>query len=274
MTGTSSPFQVLIAGGGLAGLEAALALRDLLGDRVELTMVAPEREFVYRPMAVASPFGRGQAQRHELAEIAGQLGVRLRHDRLERVADAGRSAATAGGERLAYDALVIAIGAASELVFRQGTTWTPEADAEIYAGLLADLEEGCSKRVGFVIPIGVYWPLPGYERALMTAWDARDMGQDDVDIVVYTHERSPLEIFSATALALLGLRAMYFLLAGMRDRFVYLDVGLAVILIFIGAKFMLTEVVEIGVAVSLLVIVGVRTFAIVASLLRDVSRRE
>ena len=48
--------------------------------------------------------------------------------------------------------------------------------------------------------------------------------------------REPFLVFSATALALLGLRSMYFLLAGMRDRFVYLDVGLAVILVFIGTS--------------------------------------
>ena len=47
-------------------------------------------------------------------------------------------------------------------------------------GLLADLEEGYAKRVAFVVPEGAGWPLPAYELALMTAWDARDMGQDDV----------------------------------------------------------------------------------------------
>jgi tellurite resistance protein TerC len=62
---------------------------------------------------------------------------------------------------------------------------------------------------------------------------------------------------------------MYFLLAGARDRFVYLDVGLAVILIFIGAKFALTEVVHISVGATLLVIVGVVGTAIAASLLRS-----
>jgi predicted tellurium resistance membrane protein TerC len=67
----------------------------------------------------------------------------------------------------------------------------------------------------------------------------------------------------------LGLRSMYFLLAGARDMFGYLDVGLAVILIFIGAKFMLTEVVHIGVGISLGTIVGVMTTAIVASLWRN-----
>ncbi len=39
----------------MAGLEALLALRDLAGDRVELTLLSPETDFVYRPMAVAEP---------------------------------------------------------------------------------------------------------------------------------------------------------------------------------------------------------------------------
>ncbi len=80
--------------------------------------------------------------------------------------------------------------------------------------------------------------------------------------------REPFIVFSATALALIGLRSMYFLLAGLRDRFVYLDAGLAVILVFIGAKFLLTDVVDIGVGISLLVIVAVISVAIAASLLR------
>jgi tellurite resistance protein TerC len=79
---------------------------------------------------------------------------------------------------------------------------------------------------------------------------------------------APYIVFSATALALLGLRSMYFLLAGARDRFAYLDIGLAVILIFIGAKFILTKFVHIGVGISLLVIVGVIGGAIGASLLK------
>lgn len=51
---SSSRFRVLIAGGGVAGLEAVLALRDLLGDRVAVTVLTPERDFVYRPMAVGA----------------------------------------------------------------------------------------------------------------------------------------------------------------------------------------------------------------------------
>ena len=90
---------------------------------------------------------------------------------------------------------------------------------------------------------------------------------------VFGVTREPFLVFSATALALLGLRSMYFLLAGMRDRFAYLDAGLAAILVFIGAKFLLTGVVHIPVAISLLVIAGVMAVAIAASLRRAERRR-
>src|SRR3954454_20013430 len=51
MSSSTDPFRVLIAGGGVAGLEAALALRDLAGDRVAVTLLAPGPDFVYRPFA-------------------------------------------------------------------------------------------------------------------------------------------------------------------------------------------------------------------------------
>ena len=199
-----SPPRVLIAGGGVAGLESALALRNLLGERVEITVLAPETEFVYRPMAIAKPFGRGDARRHRLADIADQVGFALRVGELLRVDDRSRSAVTTSGQTLSYDALIVAVGAESEPVFGSRTlTWTPEADSGIYGGLLADFEEGYSKRLAFVVPHHAHWPLPAYELALMTAWDLQAMGQDDVEIVIYTHEASPLEIFGASGSAAL-----------------------------------------------------------------------
>jgi sulfide:quinone oxidoreductase len=193
----NGPLQVLVAGGGVAGLEACFALRDLAGDRVECTILTPEGEFVYRPMAVAEPFARGQAQRIPIRSIAHDAGARVISGALIEVDDANREAVTESGERLAYDALVVAIGARSEPAFPRGLTWTPESDAEVFGGLLRDLEEGYSKRVAFVVPIHVAWPLPAYELALMTAWQARGMGMDDVEITIYTPEHAPLEIFGA-----------------------------------------------------------------------------
>ena len=59
-----APFKVLIAGGGVAAVEAALALRELAGERVALTLLAPDPELVYRPMTVAEPFAYGPAHRY------------------------------------------------------------------------------------------------------------------------------------------------------------------------------------------------------------------
>src|SRR4051812_42839041 len=56
-----APMDVVIVGGGVAGLEALLGLRAMAEDRVQLTLVAPEPDFSYRPLAVAEPFAMGHA---------------------------------------------------------------------------------------------------------------------------------------------------------------------------------------------------------------------
>ncbi|MFZ4124416.1 MAG: TerC family protein [Candidatus Planktophila sp.] len=77
----------------------------------------------------------------------------------------------------------------------------------------------------------------------------------------------PFIVFASNAFAILGLRAMYFLLSGLMDRFVYLKVGLAVIMLWVGAKMILSHsVVKIPTSVSLGVIVSVLAVTIVASL--------
>ena len=158
---TDTPLRVLVAGGGVAGLEALLALRDLAGERVTLTLLAPEREFTYRPMAVAVPFGRGHMQRRDLADVARDTGAQFVRGELAEVDAAAREAVLADGRRLGYDALLVAVGAGSEPAYSRVRTWTPELDQEVFGGLLADLEEGYAKKVAFVIPPHVAWPLPG-----------------------------------------------------------------------------------------------------------------
>src|SRR6185312_5224367 len=131
--------------------------------------------------------------------IAEDLGADLVPGLLVEVDDGSCTAVTSTGERLSYDALVVAIGAGSEPALAKALTWTPESDDEIYGGLLRDIEEGYSKHIAFVVPPDVAWPLPAYELALMTAWDAHGMGMDDVQITVYTPESAPLQIFGAAA---------------------------------------------------------------------------
>ena len=67
--------RVLIAGGGVAALEAALALRALAEDRVSVEMLAPEPQFWYRPLAVAEPFDLGEVRQFDLPELAAAAGA-------------------------------------------------------------------------------------------------------------------------------------------------------------------------------------------------------
>ncbi len=80
----------------------------------------------------------------------------------------------------------------------------------------------------------------------------------------------PFIVYTSNIFALLGLRALYFALAGMVGRFHYLNVGLAVVLLFVGAKMLVSGVYAMPVVASLLVIVAVLGISIVASLLRKV----
>lgn len=85
---------------------------------------------------------------------------------------------------------------------------------------------------------------------------------------IFAITTDPYIAFTSNVFAILGLRALYFLLAGMMKSFHYLQLGLAIILCFVGAKMLLDVVhVEIPILISLGVIAGVLTIAIVASLL-------
>lgn len=103
--------RVLIAGGGVAALEALAGLHALAGDRVEATLLAPVQTFQYRPMSTAVPFTYLERRSRPLAEIASDLGARFVHDGLVHVdADHGR-VLSGNGDFLPYDALLIAVGA-------------------------------------------------------------------------------------------------------------------------------------------------------------------
>jgi len=80
--------------------------------------------------------------------------------------------------------------------------------------------------------------------------------------------REPFLVFTSNAFAILGLRALYFMLAGMITRFVYLKIGLSVILVFVGLKMVVSELYEVPIWASLLFIGAVLTVSIVASLAR------
>ncbi len=85
---------------------------------------------------------------------------------------------------------------------------------------------------------------------------------------VFAVTDEPFLVFTSNAFAILGLRALYFLLAGMMGRFTYLKTGLAAILLFVGAKMLLTEWWHVPIGISLAVIAAILAVAIGASLRR------
>ena len=135
---TTEPLNIVIAGGGVAGVEALLGLHALAGDRVRLTLVAPDPDFRYRPLAVAEPFAQGHAARVPLARFTEDTGADARPRRgRPAVDDAGGVLRLRDGGSLRFDALLLAPGGRPVEGVAHATTWWPGGDPDVYGGLLA-----------------------------------------------------------------------------------------------------------------------------------------
>jgi sulfide:quinone oxidoreductase len=194
---------VLIAGGGVAGLEALLALRSLAGDRVDITIVAPELKFVNRSMAVEQPFKVQRGRGLRLEDTAAELGARWHRGALDRVDHDRRRVVTRDGDELPYDRLVLALGARPEREWRsEGVlTYRGGRAGPSYRLLLHQLREGRIDKLAFVKPAGTSWPLPIYDLALMTAADCAADNPSGVELSLITPEEEPLGIFGTAASA-------------------------------------------------------------------------
>ena len=94
--------SVVIAGGGVAALEAALALRELAQGALSVELLAPEPHFWYRPLAVAEPFGLGETTRFELGDLAARAGASVSPGSLVAVDAERRLAFTSVGTAVPY----------------------------------------------------------------------------------------------------------------------------------------------------------------------------
>src|SRR6266545_636022 len=186
--------RVLIAGGGVAALEAALALRELGEGRVSVEMLAPEPEFWYRPLAVAEPFDLGEMRHFDLAALAVAAGATFSPGALSAVDAGSRLAHTSVGGSVPYDVLLVACGAGPIPAVSGALTFRGPADTERIRMLLEEIVAGQVGRVAFVVPWGAVWSLPIYELALMTAayLAERDV---HVELALVTPEEAPLQLF-------------------------------------------------------------------------------
>jgi len=165
--------RVVIAGGGVAALEALLALRADAGSLVDVTLVADADAFTYRALQVGEAFGAGAPRRYPLASLVEGAGARFVRAAIASVSVGARELLLDDGRRISYDGLLLATGA------RAGAFRGHEA-------IVGD--------VTIVVPRGVLWSLPAYELALRAA--ARS---PRCAVRVVTHEPQPLDIFGPEA---------------------------------------------------------------------------
>jgi sulfide:quinone oxidoreductase len=191
--GSADRTKVVVVGGGVAGLEALLALHDLAGDRASLTLVSAADEFVYKPLLVEEPFDIGLAERHELEPIARQQGAEFLQNTLKAVSPEARSIKLGDGKSLDYHYLVVAVGGRFRRALGRVTTF-PSGDAPFSADAILNRAEQKDHRLAFVVPARASWPLPLYEIALMTQRRAAQLGVD-AKIALITPESAPLGIF-------------------------------------------------------------------------------
>lgn len=195
---TTDRHRVVIAGGGVAGLEAMLALTRIAGPQTDVTVVSPDPEFRLRALSVNEPFARSVSRGWPVGRLCEEHGAHFIERSVVAVDPQRRSVRLSDDRDVEYDALLVAVGARAEKPFDSGASvFRGPQDVELVHGLVQDVEEGYTSHVAFVVPDGATWPLPLYELALMLAERAHAMCMGGVRITLVTAEGSPLEVFGS-----------------------------------------------------------------------------
>jgi sulfide:quinone oxidoreductase len=196
---SEQPTRVTIVGGGVAALEAMIALRRVAEERVRIELITPTPEWSYRPMAVAEPFGLGEAKRYDLVRIARDHGAAMHLAGVQAVRPEAQQLLTWDGRTLDYELLLLAIGAQPTTALPGSVTVRGPGYTGRFRTLLRQLEERRIRRVAFAVPAGASWPLPLYELALMTAAHVARRALRRVELSLVTPEEEPLELFGPAA---------------------------------------------------------------------------
>ncbi|HET7758633.1 MAG TPA: FAD-dependent oxidoreductase [Gaiellaceae bacterium] len=191
--------KVVIVGGGVAALEGALALQALASDAIDVELVAPERDFTYRPMLVAEPFGHGSVRTFPLRRLAEAAGATAREAVVTGIDAEHRRVRTSSADAISYDELLLAPGAVPITAVPGALCFRGPSEAGALDRVMADAERGSLDRIVFAVPAGAAWALPLYELALLARARLVDEGSSGVSVAVVTGEHSPLQLFGAGA---------------------------------------------------------------------------
>src|SRR3954452_8915367 len=199
MSERPTPPRIVVAGGGVAAVEAVLALRALAGPRPAITMLAPDRAFSPPAASVATPFGFGRPPELELEAFAADYAVELHRGTLTQVDRLAHTVIGANGHAFEYDHALIAVGARRRAAVRGALTFRGPGEIEAVEAVLDDVVAGRARRLVIAIPSTSSWSLPGYELAVMAAVELRSRGVREPDVALVTPELRPLEVFGPAA---------------------------------------------------------------------------
>jgi sulfide:quinone oxidoreductase len=189
---TRQPPHIVIAGGGVAAVEAVAALRALAGSLPRITLLAPATELATRAASVATPFGFGAPGPLPFDALQRHARFDLHHGTLARVEPEARVVVDDNGESIHYDKLLLAVGARPGPVLSGAIPFAGPADAPAVSSALEE-----TSRLAFVLPSATGWTLPAYELAIMAAVELGG----GAEITVVTPESAPLWVFGAEASA-------------------------------------------------------------------------
>ena len=198
------PPRLLIAGGGVAALEACLCLRArAAAPELAIDLLTPDAVFSYRPLTVAEPFGGAQPWRIALECFAAEQALTLIQDTLAAVDPAEATVVTGAGVRAGYDRLLVAVGA--DAVDAVPGAVSPRGPAA--GGSLRRVLDAAGRRLrarlAFVVRSARSWPVPLYELALLAAAELRARGTG-YEVSIVTPEPEPLALLGPRASALVG----------------------------------------------------------------------
>ena len=173
----------------------------LAGNLVDIEVVSATPDFVYRPLAVAEPFGLGTAHRFDLSHIVREQGATLHVAGVDMVEPEEHRFVTWDGRSFDYDLLLVAVGAHATTAVPGSVSIQGPAYTSRFRTVLRKLDKHRVTRVAFAVPAGASWPLPLYELALLTAAHVAERGLRKVHLQLVTHESEPLELFGPKASA-------------------------------------------------------------------------
>jgi sulfide:quinone oxidoreductase len=185
--------QVVIGGAGVAALEAAAALRRLAAGRVSITLVSPDHMFRTRALQPLAPFGVDSPRGVPVRALADRLDAQFVEDRVSWIDRDRYTVHCRSGGAIAFQSLVLAVGATVHVRYPQALTLHEGAGVGL-TQLVSDVISGDVRRVAFVAPEPLAWPLPLYEIALMTAALGREHHLR-LSLTLVTGEAAPLQAF-------------------------------------------------------------------------------